>query len=83
MGTSSAETKGREELDLPQKMARLRLRQWCEDATAAIRDDGSPANLVVSDQLLLTLADMKSDGRIVPQPTLTVERRRLKGADYE
>jgi type III restriction enzyme len=27
------ETKGREELDLPQKMARLR--QWCEDATNA------------------------------------------------
>ncbi len=27
------ETKGREELDLPQKMARLR--QWCADATAA------------------------------------------------
>ena len=27
------ETKGREELDLPQKMARLR--QWCSDATAA------------------------------------------------
>lgn len=27
------ETKGREELDLPQKMARLK--QWCEDATAA------------------------------------------------
>lgn len=27
------ETKGREELDLPQKMTRLR--QWCADATAA------------------------------------------------
>jgi type III restriction enzyme len=27
------ETKGREEIDLPQKMGRLR--QWCEDATAA------------------------------------------------
>jgi hypothetical protein len=30
------ETKGREELDLPQKMARLK--QWCADATAA--DEG-------------------------------------------
>ena len=29
------ETKGREELDLPQKMARLR--QWCGDAAAAMR----------------------------------------------
>jgi type III restriction enzyme len=32
------ETKGREEIDLPQKMARLR--QWCHDATAASADDG-------------------------------------------
>jgi type III restriction enzyme len=31
------ETKGREELDLPQKMARLR--QWCLDATAAEEND--------------------------------------------
>jgi type III restriction enzyme len=35
------ETKGREELDLPQKMTRLR--QWCEDATAASRAEGGPA----------------------------------------
>jgi type III restriction enzyme len=35
-----AETKGREELDLPQKMARLR--QWCEDATKGIKADGGP-----------------------------------------
>ena len=34
------ETKGREEIDLPQKMARLR--QWCEDATDATKDDGGP-----------------------------------------
>lgn len=32
------ETKGREELDLPQKMARLK--QWCTDATAASAADG-------------------------------------------
>lgn len=35
------ETKGREELDLPRKMARLQ--QWCEDATAASRAEGGPA----------------------------------------
>jgi type III restriction enzyme len=35
------ETKGREELDLPQKMARLR--QWCEDATHASQAEGGPA----------------------------------------
>ncbi|MFH0907475.1 MAG: DEAD/DEAH box helicase family protein [bacterium] len=35
------ETKGREELDLPQKMARLR--QWCADATAASAAERGPA----------------------------------------
>ena len=34
------ETKGREELDLPQKMARLE--QWCADATAASVAEGGP-----------------------------------------
>ncbi len=33
------ETKGREEMDLPQKMTRLK--QWCEDATAAESAEGS------------------------------------------
>jgi type III restriction enzyme len=32
------ETKGRAELDLPQKMARLR--QWCADATEASKAEG-------------------------------------------
>ena len=35
------ETKGREELDLPRKMARLA--QWCTDASAASSDAGGPA----------------------------------------
>ena len=34
------ETKGRAELDLPQKMARLK--QWCEEATAASLAEGGP-----------------------------------------
>jgi type III restriction enzyme len=33
------ETKGREEIDLPQKMTRLR--QWCSDASAAAAKDGA------------------------------------------
>jgi len=41
------ETKGREELDLPQKMARLKL--WCEDATAA-EEDGQRYDFVFIDQ---------------------------------
>lgn len=36
------ETKGRAELDLPQKMARLK--QWCADATAAEATEGSSAS---------------------------------------
>jgi len=35
------ETKGRVEIDLPQKMARLR--QWCEDATNASQAENGPA----------------------------------------
>jgi type III restriction enzyme len=41
------ETKGREELDLPQKMARLK--QWCADASAA-EDDGQRYDFVFVDQ---------------------------------
>ncbi len=41
------ETKGREELDLPQKMARLK--QWCDDATAA-GEDGRRYDFVYVDQ---------------------------------
>ena len=43
------ETKGREEIDVPRKMARLR--QWCEDATAAsAADDGHVYRFVFVDQ---------------------------------
>ena len=43
------ETKGRVELDLPQKMNRLR--QWCEDATAAsVDEDGVVYRFVYVDQ---------------------------------
>jgi ATP-dependent DNA helicase RecG len=31
-------------------------------------DNGDPSNLVMNDQLLLTLSDIKTDGRIVPPP---------------
>lgn len=45
------------------------------------RDNGSPSGLTVSDDLLRTLADIKTDGNIVPPPTLTVAKHRLRGAD--
>ncbi len=45
------------------------------------RDDGTASGIPVTDQLLQTLADIKTDGKIVPPPTITVEKRFLKGAD--
>ena len=45
-----------------------------------VNNDGSVANIDITDRLLLTLSDMKADGKIVPPPTLTVEKRVLKGA---
>lgn len=44
-------------------------------------DDGQPAGLHVADQLLITLADIRSDGKTVPPPTLFVEKRILKDAE--
>lgn len=46
-----------------------------------VHDDGRPAGLVVDDELLRALSDIKSDGNIVPPPTLIVERRILRGAE--
>jgi ATP-dependent DNA helicase RecG len=43
------------------------------------RDDGTPAGLVVTDELLRQLADIKTDGNIAPPPTLLVEERELSG----
>ena len=46
-------------------------------------DDGRPAhNFAITDQLLRQLADIKTDGNIVPPPSLLVEKRRLGGADF-
>jgi len=45
------------------------------------KDDGSPSGLPVTDELLQTLADIKTDGNLLPPPSLTVQKRRLKGAE--
>ncbi|TYT74689.1 ATP-binding protein [Desulfobotulus mexicanus] len=44
------------------------------------KDNGEPSGLEVTDQLLLSLADMKTDGNILPLPVLSVEKRLLKGS---
>lgn len=46
-----------------------------------VREDGTPTGLSITDQLLLTLADIKTDGKIVPPPSLSVEKRHLHGHD--
>lgn len=45
------------------------------------KDNGEPSGLLVTDQLLLALADMKTDGNILPLPVLSVEKRMLKEAE--
>jgi ATP-dependent DNA helicase RecG len=44
-------------------------------------DQGMASGLEISDQLLRSLADMKTDGNILPLPMLSVEKRTLQGAD--
>ena len=46
-----------------------------------VRDDKTIAGLSVTDELVLRLADMKTDGNIVPPPSLNVERRMLQGKE--
>ncbi len=45
------------------------------------KDNGEPSRLKITDQLLLSLADIKTDGKILPLPALTVEKRELNGAE--
>ena len=40
-------------------------------------DSGAPADLEIRDELLLQLSDIKTDGNILPPPTLTVAARTL------
>jgi ATP-dependent DNA helicase RecG len=42
-------------------------------------DHGRPSGLWISDELLRSLADMRSDGNILPIPTISVSREVLRG----
>lgn len=44
-------------------------------------DDGTPSGITVDDQLLKTLADIRDQGKILPAPSMSVEKRHLRGAD--
>jgi ATP-dependent DNA helicase RecG len=45
------------------------------------KDNGEPSGLPITDELLLQLADMKTDGNILPLPVMTVEKRILQDAE--
>ena len=44
-------------------------------------DDGTCANLRITDELLRTLADIRSDGNILPFPMMTVQKKVLAGCE--
>jgi ATP-dependent DNA helicase RecG len=43
------------------------------------KDNGEPSGLAITDELLRNLAAIKTDGNILPPPSLTVEKRVLAG----
>lgn len=45
------------------------------------KNNGQPVGLPITDQLLTTLADIRSNGNILPPPTLFVEKRVIKGVE--
>ena len=46
-----------------------------------VNDDGSCANLPIDDRLRRNLAQMRDDGNLLPPPSLSVEKRTLKGCE--
>ena len=46
-----------------------------------VRDDGAPAGLPITEDLLLQLADMKTDGNILPPPTISV--RQIRSGEHD
>jgi ATP-dependent DNA helicase RecG len=46
-----------------------------------VNADGSCANIDITDQLLQNLAAIRSDGNLLPQPSMTVEKRRVGDCD--
>lgn len=44
-------------------------------------DDGRLMGLAITDELLRTLADIRSDGNIQPMPSMSVEKRSLHGTE--
>ncbi len=45
------------------------------------KDNGTPSNLDITDELSRTLSDIKTDGNILPPPSIVVEKQVLNGAE--
>ena len=50
-------------------------------AFIGVRDDRSIVGIPITDELLRQLADIKTDGNILPPPSIVVEKRTLRGQD--
>jgi ATP-dependent DNA helicase RecG len=48
---------------------------------AGAHDDGSCGDIDVTDQLLQNLAAIRSNGSLLPQPSMAVEKRRIRNCD--
>jgi len=46
-----------------------------------VRDDGSCANLTIDDQILLTLSQLKMTVKLLPPPTMTVQKKTINGCE--
>lgn len=46
-----------------------------------VKDNGSCANLHIDDKLLLTLSSLRSDGNILPFPSMIVQKRTICGCE--
>ena len=46
-----------------------------------MNDDGTCADLEITDGLMSTLAQMRGDGNILPQPSMVVEKRTVRGCE--
>ena len=46
-----------------------------------VKNNGEPIRIGITDQMLIQLSSIKTDGNIVPPPSMLVEKRTLKGAD--
>ncbi len=44
------------------------------------KNDGSPSHLNITDELLRTLSDIRTDGNTLPPTSIVVEKRNLRGA---